>query len=67
MAQIHMSYLTKGGNPHGFLHRDADKKTLELLSYLKTKVSVPLVLECMAQTEEQIDWIVQEVKFLRAL
>ncbi len=67
ISQIHMSNLTKDIKDHNFLHRDATAETLDLLRYLKENLSddIPLVLECVASNENEIDLISKEIEFLR--
>jgi sugar phosphate isomerase/epimerase len=63
--QVHMSNLTRDIKDHNFLYRDWTPETLELLEYFAEKINAPLVLECVASKEEEIDLIQKEIDFLR--
>lgn len=65
IVQVHMSHLSRDVRDHNFLYRDAEPWVLELLQYFKERIKAPLVLENVAQTEEEIDMIREEITFLR--
>lgn len=65
MVQVHISHLSREIKDHNFLYRDASEETLKLLAYFRDQITVPLVLECVAQTQEEINGITEEINFLK--
>lgn len=66
MSQIHLSYFDHKLPDHHFLcqHRDAQ---IDALTKLVATAGKPLVLECVAGKEEEIQLVSEEIEYIRQL
>lgn len=67
LSQIHLSYLTKNDmKDHWFLFKHDTPKLRQLLSHIK-ETDVPIVLECVASDQNEIQLIKEEIKYIKTL
>lgn len=65
LQQIHLSYFSRELSDHSFLYKYSSEKIIDQIK--KIPEDIPLVLECVAEKEEQINCIAKEIEFLRGI
>lgn len=66
MSQIHLSYFDRKLKDHHFLSRHRNVQ-IDSLTKLAATAGKPLVLECVAETEEEIPLVTQEIQYVKRL
>jgi len=66
LVEIHISLVIKELQLHTFLHKHDSKEIRELIQPLK-RVSAPLILECTAENEGDIELIKKEIDYFKSL
>jgi len=64
LISIHLAMLDRILKDHWFLHKYDSEETRMLLNHLK-ETSVPLVLECVASDNNEVQLIKNEIEYLR--
>jgi sugar phosphate isomerase/epimerase len=63
ISQVHMAYFSKELSDHSFLSKHPSAEIEKRIAQIPE--SIPFVLECVAEAEEQIDWVKNEIEYLR--
>ena len=66
IIQVHLSLLTPALNDHTFFYNHDCSFNRRLIKELET-LDVPLILECVAQTEDEIELISREMEYIRSI
>ncbi len=66
LVEIHLAMLNRELRNHWFLHKFDNPKMRELLDYIKG-VNVPIVLECVASNEGEIQLIEKEIEYVKKI
>lgn len=66
IIEIHLSMLSKEMKDHWFLHKYDSKEMRNLLGNLKN-VDVPIVLECVASNQNEVQLIKKEIEYIKAI
>lgn len=66
LIQIHLSILNKELKDHWFLYKYDSEKMRTLLSRLKS-TDVPIVLECVASNQNEIQFIKKEMNYIKVI
>lgn len=68
LVEIHVSIVNKELERHDFLYKCNSAEIRKLLQNLKTvNVNIPIVLECIAINENEIQLIKKEMKYIKAI
>ena len=66
MIEVHLAMLNKNLKDHWFLHKYDSKEMRNLLNYIKD-TDVPIVLECVASNQSEIQLIKKEIEYIKAI
>jgi hypothetical protein len=68
ITQIHLAYLDRDMTNHKFIHLAPKKERERIIDYLKQINSqTPIVLECVADSYDEVNLIKSEITFLRSI
>lgn len=65
ITQVHMAYFDKELSDHSFVSSHSSDRIEKLIKRIPE--DIPIVLECVAETEEQINWVKKEIEYLRSI
>ncbi len=66
LVEIHLAMLNRELRDHWFLHKFDSQRMRGLLNYLKG-VNAPIVLECVASDEREIQLIEKEIEYVKKI
>ena len=66
LIEIHLSMLNKNLKDHWFLHKYDSQEMRNLLNHLKN-INTPIVLECVASNNGQVQLIKKEIEYIKGI
>lgn len=65
LIEIHLAMLNRNLKDHWFLHKYDSQEMRDLLNHLKDIINTPIVLECVASNNGEVQLIKKEIEYIK--
>ena len=66
LAEVHLAMLNRNLKDHWFLHKYDSPEIRNLLKHIKN-IDVPVILECVASTDDEVELIKKEMEYIKEI